>query len=143
MFGIVANIKNSMKGYVTHIEQDTLENENFRTVLYTAPNMQLVLMTIPPKGDIGEEVHKEGDQFIRCEEGEGIAVLNGVEHKLSDGFAVIIPAGTRHNIVNVSKDEPLRLYTIYAPPHHKDKVIHETKEAAEADDEEYDGVTSE
>lgn len=132
-----------MKGYIAHIERDALENENFRKVLYTAKSMQLVLMSIAPNSDIGEEVHEDGDQFIRCEEGVGKAVLNGVEHDISDGFAVVIPAGTQHNIINTSTDEPLRLYTLYAPPHHKDGVLHATKEVAEQDDEDFDGVTTE
>lgn len=132
-----------MKGYVSHIERGTLENENFRKVLYTTKNIQLVLMSIEPDSDIGEEVHGDSDQFIRCEEGVGKVILDGVEHDIRDGFAVVIPAGTRHNVVNTSKDEPLRLYTLYTPPHHKDRVLHETKEIAEKDHEEFDGVTSE
>lgn len=132
-----------MEGYVANIERDTLENDNFRKVLYTAPSMQLVLMSIAPSEDIGEEVHDTEDQFIRCEEGVGKAVLDGVEHDISDGYAVVIPAGTRHNIVNTSQDEVLRLYTLYAPPHHKDGVVHQTKQIAEENEEHYDGVTSE
>ncbi len=132
-----------MKGYTTHIERDTLENDDFRRVLYTAPYMQLVLMSIAPGDDIGEEVHTENDQFIRCEEGSGTVILDGIKHVLEDGVAVIIPAGVRHNVVNMSQSEPLRLYTIYAPPHHKDATVHATKEDAIADDEEYDGKTSE
>jgi len=132
-----------MKGFIAHIERDTLENENFRKVLYTAPSMQLVLMSIAPGSEIGEEVHDDGDQFIRCEEGVGKAVIDGVEHEIEDGFAVVIPAGASHNVINTSKDEALRLYTLYAPPHHRDGVLHETKEIAESDDEHYDGVTSE
>lgn len=131
-----------MKGYVTNIEKDTLDNENFRKVLYTAKNSQLVLMSIKVGEDIGEEVH-ELDQFIRCEAGEGKAVLNGVEHNISDGFAVVVPAGTSHNIVNTSGDKPLKLYTIYSPPEHRDEVLHQTKEQAMADDEHFDGKTTE
>ena len=132
-----------MKGYVTNIERDTLENEHFRKVLYTAPHMQLVLMSLAPQEDIGEEVHDDGDQFIRCEEGVGKAILNGVEYEVQDGTVVVIPAGVRHNIVNLSESEPLRLYTLYAPPHHRDGVVHETKEIAENDHEHFDGITSE
>jgi len=132
-----------MKGYTSNIERETLENESFRKVLYTGAHMQLVLMSIVPSGEIGEEVHEDTDQFIRCEEGVGKAILDGVEHDIEDGFAVVIPAGTRHNVVNASSDEPLQLYTIYAPSHHRDKVVHETKEEADADDEHYDGVTTE
>lgn len=132
-----------MKGYVTNIEQDTLENNSFRKVLYTASHVQLVLMTLAPREDIGEETHDDGDQFIRCESGEGVAVLNGEEHPLKDGYAVVIPAGVLHNIVNTSDTEPLRLYTIYGPPEHRDGVHHETKENAQADEEHFDGVTTE
>ena len=131
------------KGHISNIEQDALENDTFRKVMYTGPHMQLVLMSIPARGDIGMEVHADTDQFIRCEEGEGKAILNGVEYDIQDGFAVFIPAGTQHNIVNTSADETLRLYTLYAPPHHKDATVHATKEIAEQDDEHYDGVTSE
>lgn len=132
-----------MKGYVTNIEKDTLENENFRKVLYTAPNTQLVLMTLEPDEDIGEEVHEEHSQFIRVEAGVGKAVLDGVEHDLEDGSAVVIPAGMRHNVINTSSTEKLRLYTLYSPPEHKDGTLHETKADALRDDEHFDGVTSE
>lgn len=131
-----------MKGFVTEIERETLENDLFRKVLYTARNCQLVVMTIPAAGEIGEEVHEGGDQFIRIEEGEGKAVLDGVESPLTDGTVVIVPAGVKHNIVNTSKDEALKLYTLYAPPHHKDKTVHATKEDAEKDTEHFDGVTT-
>ena len=131
------------KGYVTNIEQETLENTHFRKVLYTAAHMQLVLMSIAPGSDIGEEVHPENDQFIRCESGEGRAVINGAEYDIADGSAVVVPAGASHNIINTSADVPLQLYTLYAPPHHKDAVVHKSKEEAEHDDEHYDGVTSE
>lgn len=132
-----------MKGYTANIEELSLENDLFRKVLYTAKHIQLVLMSIPAGGEIGEEVHKENDQFIRVEEGEGKAVLDGVEHPLSDGFVVIVPAGTKHNIINTSASDALRLYTLYGPPHHLDGTIHETKEDADADNEEFDGVTTE
>ena len=131
-----------MKGYVTNIEKDSLENDNFRKVLYTAKNSQLVVMSIKLGEDIGEEVH-ELDQFIRCEAGEGKAVLDGVEHEISDGYAVIIPAGTKHNIINTSSDKLLKLYTIYSPPEHRDGVLHQTKEQAMADDEHFNGKTTE
>lgn len=132
-----------MKGFITEIEQETLENDNFRKVLYTAKHCQLVVMSIPAEGEIGEEVHEDGDQFIRIEEGEGTAVLNGVETPLTDGTVVIVPAGVRHNIINTSKSDALKLYTLYAPPHHKDKTVHASKEDAEADEEHFDGVTTE
>ena len=131
-----------MKGYVTNIEKLSLENENFRQVLYTAKNSQLVVMSLKPGEDIGEEVHQL-DQFIRCERGEGTAVLDGVSHSISDGFVVVVPAGTRHNIVNTSPTESLKLYTLYSPPSHRDGVIHVTKEQAEADTEHFDGKTTE
>ena len=131
-----------MKGFVTNIEKDSLENGNFRKVLYTAKNSQLVVMSIPPDGDIGEEVHQL-DQFIRCEAGEGKAILDGVEHVIENGYAIIVPAGARHNIVNTSSDAPLKLYTVYSPPNHRDGVIHKTKAEAEKDEEQYDGKTTE
>ena len=131
-----------MRGYVTNIENDSLENEDFRRVLYTAKNMQLVLMSLRGKEEIGEEVH-ELDQFIRVEAGEGIAILDGVAHRLSDGSAVVIPAGTRHNVVNASDTEELKLYTLYAPPEHRDGTIHRTKNDALTNEEHFDGTTTE
>lgn len=131
-----------MIGYTGNIEQEALENEFFRKVLYTSAYMQLVIMSIPAGEDIGEEVHGQ-DQFLRVEEGEGRAILDGVEHVLSDGYAVVVPAGTRHNILNTSTSESLKLYSLYAPPHHKDGTVHTTKAEAEADHEEYLGDTTE
>ncbi len=131
-----------MKGYVTEIERATLENDDFRRVLYTAKHCQLVLMSIPAGEEIGEEVHEDGDQFLRIEEGEGKVVLDGEERALTDGTVIIVPAGVRHNIVNTSRDESLKLYTLYAPPHHKDGTVHATKAEAERDHEHFDGVTS-
>lgn len=132
-----------MKGYITNIEKASLENTLFRRVLYTAKNCQLVVMSLKPSEDIGEEVHHL-DQFIRCEAGQGKAILNGVEHVIGDGFVVVVPAGATHNIRNTSSDQPLKLYTLYAPPNHRDGVVHETKEQAEADEgEHFDGKTSE
>jgi mannose-6-phosphate isomerase-like protein (cupin superfamily) len=121
-----------MAGYTTNIERDSLENENFRKVLYTAPNLQLVLMTLQPGEEIGLETHDDGDQFFRVEGGEGEAILDGETHRLGDGDIVIIPAGVEHNIVNTSGDTPLHVYTIYTPPEHPDGTIHKTK--AEADE---------
>lgn len=132
----------SMKGYVANIETLALENENFRKVLYTAKNSQLVLMSLKPGEEIGEEVH-ELDQFIRIESGSGKAILDGVEHDLRDGTAVVIPAGTKHNVVNTSSDKPLKLYTLYSPPNHKDGTVHATKRDAEANEEHFDGATTE
>lgn len=131
-----------MKGYLINIEKATKENENFRKVLYTAKNSQLVLMSLKPGEEIGEEVHTL-DQFIRVEEGEGKVVLDGMEHKIEDGSAIVIPAGARHNVINNS-DEEIKLYTIYSPPEHKDSVIHSTKADAIADKEDrFDGITTE
>ncbi len=132
-----------MKGYIENIEKISLENETFRTVLYTAKNSQLVVMSLEPGEDIGEEIHQL-DQFIRCEAGQGKAILDDVEHEISDGFVVVVPAGVKHDIINTSLDMPLKLYTLYAPPNHRDGVVHETKEEAEADESEhFDGVTTE
>lgn len=131
-----------MKGYIENIEKAAKENKNFRKVLYTAKNSQLVLMSLQPGEEIGEEIH-ELDQFIRVESGEGVAVLDGVKHEISDGFAIVIPAGTRHNVINTGGKE-MKLYTIYSPPEHKDKVIHPAKADALADKEDhFDGITTE
>lgn len=130
-----------MKGFVTNIEQEALENEDFRRVLYTAKNSQLVLMSLSAGEEIGEEVH-DVDQFIRVEEGEGQSVLDGVERDLTDGSAVVIPAGVRHNIKNTSTSDALKLYTLYAPPHHEDAVVHHTKAEAMKDDEGFKGKTT-
>jgi len=131
-----------MKGYVTNIEAVTLENEDFRRVLYTAERSQLVVMSLPAGTDIGEEVHEDVDQFIRIEEGEGKSVLDGVERDLTDGSVVVIPAGVRHNIINTSTSDALKLYTLYSPPHHEDGVVHASKEEAEKDDEHFEGETT-
>ncbi len=132
-----------MNGYVTNIEKAALENENFRKVLYTAEHSQLVVMSIKPGEDIGMEVHHL-DQFIRVEAGKGKAILNGKEHEIEDGFAVVVPAGAEHNIVNTSPDKFLKLYTVYSPPNHLDGTVHATKADAIADEEEhFDGKTSE
>lgn len=121
-----------MAGYLDNIEEKTLENEYFRQVLFTAPHSQLVVMSIAPGEDIGMETHGDTDQFIRVEAGTGKAVLNGQEHELGDGSAVVIPAGTEHNIVNMSGSEPLKLYTIYSPPEHADGTVHKTRAEAMA-----------
>lgn len=125
-----------MHGYVTNIEKASLKNSYFRQVLYTAKNSQLVVMSLKPGEDIGSEVHQL-DQFIRCESGQGRAVLNGVEHEISDGFVVVVPSGIKHNIINTSADKPMKLYTLYSPPNHRDGVIHKTKAEAEADEKEH------
>lgn len=117
-----------MNHYLGNIEKVTLENENYREVLYTGPKMQLVVMSLPVGEEIGEETHMDHDQFLRCEAGEGKAVLDGKPYDLRDGDAVVVPAGILHNIVNVSESEPLRLYTIYAPPEHAPGTVHPRKE---------------
>lgn len=132
-----------MKGYVTNIEQATKENNNFRQVLYTAKHSQLVLMSLKPQEEIGMEAHETLDQFFRFESGQGKVVIDGNEYQISDGSAVIVPAGAMHNVINTSSTEPLKLYTIYSPPNHRDGVMHATKEQAEADDEHFDGKTTE
>jgi len=131
-----------MKGYVSNIEKLSLENNNFREVLYTAKNSQLVVMSLRPMEDIGEEVHGL-DQFIRVESGIGKAILNDIEYPLENGSAVVVPAGVKHNIVNTSDDLPMKLYSLYSPPEHRDGVMHATKEDAMADHEEFDGNTTE
>ncbi len=121
-----------MAGYVADIEEKTANNRNFRTVLFTTPRSQLVVMNIRPNEDIGSEVHGDVDQFIRVETGEGKAVLNGKEYSLRDGSAVVIPAGVEHNIINTSVKEDMKLYSIYTPPEHPDGTVHKTKAEAEA-----------
>jgi len=128
-----------MKGYITHIEQATKENTDYRRVVYTAKHSQLVLMSIAPGGEIGEEVHHL-DQFFRFEEGQGKVVIDGVEHDVKDGDAVIVPEGARHNVINDGLIE-LKLYTLYSPPNHKDGVTQATK--ADEYEEHFDGVTTE
>ncbi len=130
-----------MKGYITDIEKQTEDNNNFRRVLYTAKNSQLVVMSVQPGDEIGEEVH-DLDQFIRIEEGKGKAILNDVEHEIEDDHAVVIPAGVKHNVLNTG-DKPLKLYTVYSPPEHRDGVVHKTREEAMEDEEHFDGNTTE
>ncbi|MEN9405687.1 MAG: hypothetical protein RLY47_646 [Candidatus Parcubacteria bacterium] len=130
-----------MNGYTTNIEQLSLDNDNFRKVIYTDKNSQLVLMSLLPGEDIGEEVH-DVDQFFRVEKGSGSAVLNGISHDITDGSAIVIPAGTKHNIIN-GDSSSMKLYTLYMPPHHRDGVVHATKAEAEASEEHFDGTTTE
>ncbi len=134
-----------MKGYVANIEKETLDNDNFRKVLYTAKNSQLVLMSLLPKEEIGMETHPKIDQFFRFESGKGKCIIDGNEYDIKDGDAVIVPAGSKHNIINTSEDKALKLYTIYSPPNHRDGVMFKTKAAAEAKEnkEEFDGKTTE
>jgi mannose-6-phosphate isomerase-like protein (cupin superfamily) len=132
------------RGYVDNIEQQTTANNDFRRVLYTGQHLQLVLMTLQPGEEIGEEVHEDRDQFFRFEEGEGVVLIDGKENRVEDDFAVIVPAGARHNVRNTS-DEPLQFYTLYGPPEHKDQTVHKDKEQAERDhdNDEWDGKTTE
>ncbi|HAU07785.1 MAG: hypothetical protein UW46_C0004G0080 [Candidatus Yanofskybacteria bacterium GW2011_GWF1_44_227] len=131
------------KGFVSNIEKDTLENDNFRKVLYTGKFSQLVVMSLKPGEDIGMEIHDTVDQFFRIDSGKGKVVIEGVEHEVEDGFAIIIPASTNHNVINTSTDQDMKLYTIYSPANHKDGTIHVTKAEAEANEEHFDGVTTE
>lgn len=121
-----------MSSYVTNIEEKSLKSHNFREVLFTGPLSQLVLMSLKPGEDIGQETHDNVDQFIRVEAGQGMAILNGEQHDLADGSAVVIPAGTEHNVINSSKSASLKLYTVYSPPNHPDGTIHKTKAEADA-----------
>jgi len=128
-----------MKGFIINIEKETKDNNFFRRVLFTAHYSQFVLMALKTKEEIGEEVHGL-DQFFRFEEGKGKVIIEGQEYEISDGYAVIIPAGTKHNVINISEDKPLKLYTIYSPPNHQDGTMHKTK--ADATEEHFDGKTS-
>ena len=131
-----------MSGYVVNLEDATATNVDYRRVLFTAKHAQLVLMNLKPGEEIGKETH-ELDQFIRFEAGEGSVILDGKTHSVSDGFAVVIPAGTRHNVVNHSKTAELKLYSLYCPPEHKDRTVHKTKREADADQHHhFDGTTS-
>lgn len=131
------------KGFGIDIEKETKKNTDFRRVLYTGKFSQLVLMSLKPGEEIGEEVHDTVDQFFRFEEGEGVVIIDGVEHSVGDGIAIIVPSGARHNVINNSSRKNLRLYTIYSPPEHQDKVIRHTKADALRDPEEYDGKPTE
>jgi mannose-6-phosphate isomerase-like protein (cupin superfamily) len=133
----------NMKGFVTNIEKDTLANNNFRQVLYTGKHSQLVLMSLKPNEEIGMEVHNDNDQFFRFEKGQGKVIIDGNEYQVSDGFAVVVPAGSQHNIINVSADQDLKLYTIYSPAHHKDGIVRATRDEAMANEEDFDGKTTE
>ena len=119
-----------------------MENRNFRKVLYTGKHSQLVLMSLLPKEEIGMEVHPDNDQFFRFEKGEGKCLIDGNEYAVGDGAAIVVPAGAQHNIINVSETDELKLYTIYSPAHHKDGIVRATKAEAEANEAEFDGITS-
>ena len=132
------------KGYVKDIQKQTLANKNFRKVLYTGEHLQLVVMTLQPGEEIGEETHEDRDQFFRFEEGEGVVMIDGKKNKVADEFGLIVPAGAKHNVIN-NGDVPLKMYTIYGPPEHKDGTVHKTKAQAEKDEENdhWDGKTTE
>jgi mannose-6-phosphate isomerase-like protein (cupin superfamily) len=132
-----------VKGFVGVLEKETRENTDFRLVLYTGKYSQLVLMSLRPGEEIGMETHMDVDQFFRFEAGEGKVIIDGAEHKVTDGHGVIVPAGAKHNVVNTSKTRELKLYTIYSPPEHQDKVVRHTKKQAMASEEHFDGHTTE
>jgi mannose-6-phosphate isomerase-like protein (cupin superfamily) len=132
-----------MKGFATNIEKATLENENYRQVLYTSKHSQLVLMSLKPKEEIGMEVHPDNDQFFRIEKGQGKCIIDGNEYGLEDGTAIVVPSGSQHNVINVSDSEELKLYTIYSPAHHKDGIVRTTKQEAESQEASFDGITTE
>jgi mannose-6-phosphate isomerase-like protein (cupin superfamily) len=126
-----------MTGYIANIEEKTLQNEYFREVLFTGQHSQLVVMNLKPLEEIGMEVHEIVDQFLRVEKGNGKAILNGEETVISDGSAIIVPAGTQHNIINTSSTDMLKLYTVYSPAHHRKGTIHKTKQEAEIDTQDH------
>ena len=132
-----------VKGYTINIEQATLENKNFRKVLYTSKHMQLVLMTLKPNEEIGEEVHEINDQFFRFESGKGLCIINGNMYNIKAGDVIIVPAGAKHNVINNDSTTELKMYTIYAPPNHKDGIIRATKKEAEENGVKFDGQTTE
>jgi len=132
-----------MKGYKGNIEKDTLGNDKFRNVLYTGKRIQLVLMSLQPGEDIGEETHIGHDQFFRFEKGEGKCIIDGHEYDIKEGDAVVVPAGAKHNVINTSADAELKMYTIYGPPNHQDGTIRDTKADAENQPEEFDGHPTE
>jgi mannose-6-phosphate isomerase-like protein (cupin superfamily) len=132
-----------MKGFKSNIEKDTLENNNFRKVLYSGKHLQLVLMSLKAGEEIGEEIHEDTDQFFRFESGAGTCVIDGNEYTVKNGDAIIIPAGAKHNVINADSTTELKMYTIYAPPHHKDGLVRVTKEDAENNGVEFDGKTTE
>ncbi len=132
-----------MKGYSTSIETETISNSNFRRVLYTSKHCQLVLMSLEPNQDIGEETHFDNDQFFRFEQGHGLCIIDSNEYPVEDGSAIIVPAGAKHNVINTSSTEDLKMYTIYSPPHHKDGIVRATKQEAMDNEADFDGVTTE
>lgn len=131
-----------MKGFKGNIEKETLENENFRKVIYTGKHLQLVLMSLKVGEDIGEEVHLNNDQFFRFESGSGKCIIDGNEYKIGEGDVIVVPAGAKHNVINTGA-EPFKMYTIYGPPNHQERTIRSTKEDAEKNEEHFDGKTTE
>jgi mannose-6-phosphate isomerase-like protein (cupin superfamily) len=132
-----------MKGFKSNIEKATLENDNFRKVLYSGHHLQLVLMSLKVGEEIGSEIHQENDQFFRFEGGSGKCIIDGNEYKVKDGDVIIVPAGAKHNIINVDTTKKLKMYTIYAPPHHKDGIVRITKKDAVSNEAEFDGKATE
>ena len=132
-----------MKGFKSNIEKDTLANNNFRKVLYTSKHSQLVLMSLKPNEEIGEETHPDNDQFFRIEAGHGKCIIDGNEYQIKDGDAIVVPAGAKHNFINVDDKAELKMYTIYSPAHHKDGILRATKKEAEQNEAEFDGATTE
>jgi mannose-6-phosphate isomerase-like protein (cupin superfamily) len=131
-----------MKGFKANIEKETLDNDNFRKVLYTGKHLQLVLMSLKPGEEIGEEIHQNNDQFFRFESGNGKCTIDENNYHITEGDVIVVPAGTKHNVINTS-DEPFKMYTIYSPPNHQDGIIRATKKAADVKDEKFNGVTPE
>ena len=132
-----------MKGFKANIEEETLANDNFRKVLYTSKHSQLVLMSLKPNEEIGMETHTDNDQFFRFEKGTGKCVIDGNEYDIEDGVAIVVPAGAEHNIINTSSTDDLKMYTLYAPAHHKDGIIRLSKKEAEENEEDFNGTTTE
>ena len=135
--------KSIMKGFKSNIEKDALKNENFRKVLYTSKNLQLVLMSLKPGEEIGSEIHVNSDQFFRFESGKGKCIINENEYNVESGDVIIVPVGSKHNVINTDATKELKMYTIYAPPNHQDGIINPTKNDAEINDIEFDGKTTE
>lgn len=132
-----------MKGFKSNIEKDALKNENFRKVLYTSKHLQLVLMSLKPGEEIGEETHINSDQFFRFESGKGKCIIDGNEYYVENGDVIIVPEGSKHNVINTDTTKELKMYTIYAEPQHKDGLINATKKDAENNDVKFDGITTE
>jgi mannose-6-phosphate isomerase-like protein (cupin superfamily) len=132
-----------MNGFKSNIEKDTLENDNFRKVLYTGEHLQLVLMSLKVGEEIGEETHEKNDQFFRFESGSGKCIIDGKVYSVKDGDVIVVPAGAKHNIINTSIDKAFKMYTIYGPPNHLDGIVRATKKDAEREKEQFDGITTE